>query len=150
MQRDYILRLIEQAGAVLRQLLARVLGRTATRAEVARDLRRAAQLGGLDLDLLRLCDGATLLQLVTPAGEPEPARTWLAAESLYLHGLAADLEGADDEAAASLAKALMLYSLIEPGPLLPTGIPEATQRVRDIEERLRRLRGEPATGPLPE
>jgi hypothetical protein len=143
MQRDYILRLIEQAGAVLRRLLDRVLARSASREEVARDLRHAAHLGGLDLDLLRLCDGPTLVQLVTPGGEPEPARTWLAAESLYLDGLAADLEGAGDDAERSLAKALMLYRMIEPGPLLPTGIPEATERVRDIETRLARL----ATGP---
>ena len=147
MQRDYILRLIEQAGAVLRRLLDRVLARSASREDIARDLRHAAQLGGLDLDLLRLCDGPTLLQLVTPGGEPEPARTWLAAESLYLDGLAADLEGAGDDAERSLAKALMLYRLVQPGPVLPTGIPEAADRVRDIEARLARLTGEPASGP---
>jgi hypothetical protein len=113
---------------------------------VARDLRHAAQLGGLDLDLLRLCDGPTLLQLVTPGGDPEPARTWLAAESLYLDGLAADLEGARDEAVGSLAKALMLYRLIQPGPFLPTGIPEAGERVRDIEARLARLTDQPSAG----
>lgn len=147
MQRDYILRMIEQAGAVLRRLLDRILRRAAGRDEVARDLRRAAQLGGMDLDLLRLCDGPTLLQLVTPGGEPEPARTWLAAESLYLDGLAADLEGGTGDAVSSLAKALMLYRLVEPGPWLPTGIPEATERVRDIEERLARLTtGGPAPG----
>lgn len=139
MQRDYVLRLIEQAGLVLKQALARILGRSATRAETARDLRRAANLGGLDLDLLKLCDGDTLLQLVTPGGEPEPARTWLAAESLYLDGLAAQLEGATDEARASLAKALLLYRLIQPGAPLPGGIPEATDRVRDVEERLTML-----------
>lgn len=139
MQRDYILRLIEQAGLVLKQALARILGRQASRAETARDLRHAAQLGGLDLDLLRLCDGETLIQLVTPGGEPEPARTWLAAESLYLDGLAADLEDATGEARASLAKALLLYRLVQPGPALPSGIPEAADRVRDIEERLQRL-----------
>lgn len=140
MQRDYILRIIEQAAAVLRELLTRVRGRGAGRDEVARDLRRAAGLGGLDLDILRLCDGPTLLQLVTPGGEPEPARTWLAAETLYLDGLTAELDGAADDAESSLAKALMLFRLIEPGPLLPTGIPEATDRVRDIEQRLARLR----------
>jgi hypothetical protein len=146
MQRDYILRLIEQAGAVLRRLLDRVLARSASHEDVARDLRRAAQLGGLDLDLLRLCDGPALLQLVTPGGEPEPARTWLAAESLYLDGLAADLDGAEDEAERSLAKALMLYQLLQPGSVLPTGIPEAAERARDIEARLARLTGESPSG----
>jgi hypothetical protein len=139
-QRDYILRLIEQAAAVLRALLARVRAGSAGREEVARDLRHAANLGGLDLELLRLCDGPTLLQLVTPGGEPEPARTWLAAETLYLDGLAAELDGTAEDAESSLAKALMLYRLIEPGLFLPTGFPEATERVRDIEHHLIRLR----------
>ncbi|HET7038757.1 MAG TPA: hypothetical protein VFH97_02655 [Gemmatimonadales bacterium] len=138
MQRDYVLRLIEQAAAVLREMLARI-GRSAGRDDVARGLRRAASLGGLDLDLLRLSDDATLLQLVTPGGEPEPARTWLAAESLYLDGMAAQLDGAADDARASLAKALLLYQLVQPGPLLPAGVPEAAERVRDIERRLAAL-----------
>jgi hypothetical protein len=137
-QRDYILRLIEQAAAVLREMLARI-GRSARRDDVARGLRRAASLGGLDLDLLRLSDDATLLQLVTPGGEPEPARTWLAAESLYLDGMAAQLDGAADDARASLAKALLLYQLVQPGPFLPAGVPEAAERVRDIERRLAAL-----------
>lgn len=136
MQRDYVLRLIEQAGLVLKQVLARVLGRSASRAEVAQDLRRAAQLGGLDLDLLKLVDGESLVQLVTPGGEPEPARTWLAAETLYLDGLAAEIEGAAEEARASFAKALLLYRLIQPGRVFPSGVPEAADRARDIEERL--------------
>jgi hypothetical protein len=138
-QRDYILRLIEQASLALKQALARILGRTGPRAEIAQDLRHAAQLGGLDLDLLRLFDGETLLQLITPGPEPEPAHVWLAAETLYLDGLAADFEGSDDEAAATLAKALLLYRLVAPGPALPSSVPEAAERVRDIEERLRRL-----------
>lgn len=136
MQRDYVLRLIEQAGAVLRALLARILGRQAGRDEVARELRRAARLGGLDLELLRLCDGPTLLQLVTPGGEPEPARTWLAAETLYLDGLAAELDDAPADAQASFAKALMLYRLIQPPALVPGGIQEAGDRIRDLEARL--------------
>jgi hypothetical protein len=144
-QRDYILRLIEQAALLLARALDRIRRRSGSREETARALRHAAQLGGLDLDLLRLCDGPTLLQLVTPGGEPEPARTWLAAESLYLDGLAADLDGEIDEAANSLAKALMLYRLIEPGPFLPTGIPEASERARDLEARLERLTGRPWT-----
>jgi hypothetical protein len=140
MQRDYILRLIEQAAMVLQRALDRILGR-ARREETSRELRHAAQLGGVDLDLLLMCDGPTVLDLVSPGGEPEPARVWLAAESLYLEGLAADLDGATDEAVNSLAKALLLYKLVQPRPLLPTGIPEATERIRDIESRLERLTG---------
>jgi hypothetical protein len=56
MQRDYILRLIEQAGLVLRQLLQRIQAEPVARDERTYELQRAAQLGGLDLDMLRLSD----------------------------------------------------------------------------------------------
>jgi hypothetical protein len=143
MQRDYIMRLIEQAALVLRRVLERILKRSAGREETARELRHAAQLGGMDLDLLRLSDDDTLLQLVAPGGETEPSRTWLAAECLYLDGLAAEAEGMPDQAYNSLAKSLFLYRLMQPGFLLPAGVAEAADRIRDTESRLARLAGEP-------
>jgi hypothetical protein len=136
MQRDYILRMIEQAAAVLREVLARLVRRTAGSADVGRDLQRAAHLGGLELDLLRLCDAPTLLQIVGPAGEPDPTRAWLAGEILFLDGLAARLEGRSGPAVHSLAKARLLFGLLEPSMILPTGFPEVAQRLREIESYL--------------
>lgn len=139
MQRDYILRLIEQAGTILKQLLRRLSGGQVRRAELTPDLARAAQLGGLDLDLLRVCDGEGLIQLVAPTGEADPARTWLAAETLYLDGLAAEIEGDAAAAQASLGKAAALFRIVAPTWILPTGFPEAGERIVDIEGRLERL-----------
>ena len=84
MQRDYILRMIEQAGTVLKGVIARLRGGGIGRSELTPDLARAAQLGGLDLELLRVCDSSGLLQLISPTGEADPSRTWLAAETLFL------------------------------------------------------------------
>ena len=136
MQRDYILRMIEQAGTVLRALLKRILRREVQLDEVTRDLRQAAALGGLDIDLLRLGDENTVLLMVAPGGEPEPARTWLAAEMLYLDGLAAQLDECREEAALSFGKARLLFGLVAATGVFPSGFPEAAERIRDIDERL--------------
>jgi hypothetical protein len=141
MQRDYILRMIEQAGTILKHLLRRIRERSASRAELAADLQRAAHLGGLDLDLLRLCDADGLRHLVAPGGEPDPSRIWLAAETLYLDALAAQLDGQTVDAAMTFAKARALFGMVEPTWVLPTGFPEATVRIQDIDERLRALAG---------
>jgi hypothetical protein len=136
MQRDYILRMIEQAATILRALLRRVLERGVNAADLRQDLQRASYLGGLDLDLLRLCDRQSLLRLVSPAGEVEPSRAWLAAEVLYLDALAADGDGLADLALDRFGKAAALYALLQPGWGLPTGFPEAAERLRDITARL--------------
>ena len=135
MQRDYILRLIEQAAVILRHLIQRVRERTVDGAALRQDLQRASHLGGLDLDLLRLCHPDGLLQLVSPGGEIEPSRAWLAAEVLYLDGLAADAGGEPDVALERFGKAALLYHVIQPGWILPTGFPEAAERLRDIAAR---------------
>jgi hypothetical protein len=136
MQRDYILRLIEQAAAILKHLLLRLRERGVDAAGMRQDLQRAAHLGSLDLDLLRICDENGLLQLVAPAGEIDPSRTWLAAEILYLDALAEDAEGAPAVARERYGKAAALYHLVQPGWVLPTGFPEAVTRLREIESRL--------------
>ena len=138
MQRDYILRMIEQAAAVLRVLLNRILGREADAAQVSRDLRRAAAFGGLDIDLLRLGDADTVLRMVSPGGDPEPGRTWVAAESLFLDAVAAQLDERLEDAAASFAKARLLYGLVGAAQL-PGGFREVAERIRDIDARLAAL-----------
>jgi hypothetical protein len=142
MQRDYILRLIEQAAAILRHLLQRVRERSVDAATLRQDLQRASHLSGLDLDLLRLCDLPSLLQIVSPAGEIDPSRVWLAAEVLYLDGLALDPDGQAEGAVDRFGKAAALYALVQPGWVLPTGFPEAATRLQDVESRLTRLAGD--------
>ena len=60
------------------------------------------------------------------------------AEILYLDGLHAQLNGRSDEADASFRKSLPLYVLLEPRGLF-LGLPEAPERIREIEERLASL-----------
>ena len=144
MERDYILRLIEQAGVILKQVLGRILARSADRAELDRDLQRAAQLGGLDLDLLRICDAEGLLQMVAFTGAPDPSRTWLAAETLYLDAAAAADAGDVEAARQGYGKAAFLFRLMEPTWVLPTGFPEASARLAEIDEHLARLDAGPA------
>ena len=136
MQRDYVLRLIEQAAAVLKELMERLRGRRTTREEVLADLKRAAFLGNLDLDLLRILDANAVRMIVMQVGQTEPARIWLAAEMLYLDGLSADMSGNPEAASMSLSKALMLYGMVEPTVVLPGGFPEVTERIHEIEDRL--------------
>ena len=135
-QRDYILRLIEQMGAALVALRNRILGRGAPPQEIHDELAGLASRSGFDLALLRGFSGETLHMLVSPTGEVEPARCWLMAELLYLDGLEALVDGRDDEAREGLTKARLLFGLIEPGGGMLVGLPEAGERVREIEERL--------------
>jgi hypothetical protein len=135
-QRDYVLRLIEQAAAVLKELMDRLRGRRVSRDEVLLDLKRVAFLGNLDLDLLRVLDANAVRMIALQLGQSDPSRIWLAAEMLYLDGMSA--QAVDDQAGArsSFAKALMLYGLVEPTVTLPGGFPEVMERMQDIETRL--------------
>jgi hypothetical protein len=132
-QRDYILRLIEQAAVVLKELVDRLRGRAASREEVLRTLKQAAFLGNLDLDLLRVLDANAVRMIATQVGQGDPARIWLAAETLYLDGISARLEGNGSRGTASLAKALMLFRMVEPSVTLPVGFSEAAERIQEIE-----------------
>lgn len=141
MQRDYILRMIEQAGFVLRQMLQRLQGERVSYEERTQALARAAQLGGLDLDMLRLSDVDGLWHQVAMTGEADPARTWLAAETLYADALANEIEGHTEAAQEAYVKAASLFRMMEPNWVLPTGFPEATERVNEIEGKLENLSG---------
>lgn len=137
LQRDYILRMIEQAGAVLVALRKRILGRSVQSAELEATLRDTLHQVGFDLDIARLADPGSLERMVAPTGELDPTRGWLVAESLYLFGLEAQLEGREDVARDSLTKALRLFRLFDPRNLIPTGFPEAQVRIEEIEDLLK-------------
>jgi hypothetical protein len=138
-QRDYILRVIEQLGAALAALRRRILGRKEDPSALYDELTRLAGQAGFDLELLRALSGETLHMLVSPTGEVEPARCWLMAELLYTDGLHALSEERSGNAAASLGKARLLFSLVEPGGGMLVGLPEAAERAREIEALLEAL-----------
>jgi hypothetical protein len=140
--------MIEQAAAVLRAVLARLTRAGGDTADVTADLERAAHLGGFDLALLRVCDVPSVMPMLTPGGEPEPGRTWLAAEVLFLDGQMARMRGDVAVAVTSFTKARVLFGLLEPSAVLPTGFPEASERLRDIGEHLAEL--DVSEGPIDE
>jgi len=77
--------------------------------------------------------------MVSPGGEPEPGRAWVAAESLYLDAIAARLDDRPDDAIASFSKARLLFGLVGAAAVLPAGFPEAGERIREIDTHLAEL-----------
>jgi len=132
-QRDFILRIIEQLGHALIELRRRITGGERT-GEVRATLAEVAGRAGLDLELLRGFDLPTLLLFARPHGEVEPTRCWLMAELLYLDGLEAHLSGRDGK--SSLAKARALYDMIRPAGGMVVGMPEAAERIEEIDRML--------------
>lgn len=146
-QRDFILRIIEQLGAVLVELRRRILGQKADPAEIQEALASAAGRAGLDIELLRGFDLETLRLFVMPTGELEPARCWLMAELLYLDGLDASLS--DQPARDSLVKARALYDMVRPAGGMLVGLPEASERIAEIDRLLAgEAGGEPDSGSI--
>jgi hypothetical protein len=149
-RRDYILRVIEQAGQILIALRQLIVARVAGDAEVEDRLRTAAAHAGLDLDLARLTTAETLALLTAPTGDVEPGRCWLYAETLYLDGLHAHLQARPAEAIASYRKARLLFSMVEPWGGQLVGWPEAAERIAEIDCRLQDLDEDPGPDPGPD
>ena len=107
-------------------------GRPST--DVANELDGVAEQAGIDLGVLRGFDVRTLVMLSSPAGEVEPARCWLMAEVLYLDGLEATIGGHDGS--DSLVKARALFELVRPRGGMLIGLPEARDRIDEIDQML--------------
>lgn len=155
-QRDYILRLIEQMGAVLAELRRAILGRMrgdagsegAAASQTEDVLRRAAGEAGMDLALARAASADALPAMLSPGGEVDPMRCWLLAEVLMTDGVQRWHEGSTEAARSSLAKAAVLFKLTGPGFHL-AGFPEARDRLEEIESLLARLPAEPPASDRP-
>ena len=136
MQRDYILRMIEELGAVLIALRNAILGRTARATDVEDALRRASAGAGMDLDLARAASIDALPAMMAPTGEVDPARCWLLAEVLMTDGVSLLSSGETERARSSLAKAAALFTLVAPEGAFLAGFPEAGERIEEIEAML--------------
>ena len=139
MQRDYILRVIEELGAVLIALRRAILGGSARAADVEDTLRRASAGAGMDLDLARAASIDALPAMMAPTGEVDPARCWLLAEVLMTDGVSLLSSGDTELAHSSLAKAAALFTLVAPQGAFLIGFPEASERIEEIEEVLAEL-----------
>ena len=133
-RRDYLLRMIEQMGAVFARLRQLVMNGSGAQGEI----QQAAQRAGVDLAMAQALEPDSLIELLSSGGVADPTRTWLMAEFLYLEGLASETEGSGDDALETYAKALRLYAAIDPRVI--GGIPEAKHRLAELEGRIDRLR----------
>ncbi len=104
-RRDYILRLIQQAGAAARRLRERLVGEADSATEVANeaDQEISALLGGAALaPLIERVDAITAVQLI---GDKERMRAWIEllavrAEALVVSGDHADAHRVVERASA--------------------------------------------------
>lgn len=129
-QRDYVLRMIEQLAAAIASMRKQILGGDP---DIGTELTDLARQYDVDLKTARAVDGETLLLLLSPTGSPEPARAWLLAELLYLDALHMKADGDEDEARHAFAKALLLYESID--ATMIGGLPEANDRIAEIRTR---------------
>lgn len=138
-RRDYLLRMIEQMGAVFTRIRQLILGGSSHKGE----LQIAATRAGVDLGTARVLDVDSLLALLSTSGEADPTRTWLTAEFVYLEGLGAETTGAVDDALAAYRKARRLFLAIDPRVI--GGIPEARARILELERRIGKLQNDRAS-----
>ncbi len=142
-QRDYILRMIEELGAALIALRKVIFKGSVSAAKVEGTLRRAASGAGMDLDLARAASVESLPAMMAPTGEVDPMRCWLLAEVLMTDGINQLHEGEHDRARSSLARAAALFRLVGPWGAYLTGFPEASERIKEIEGI---MAGDPGSG----
>lgn len=86
-RRDYVMRLIERFGLALRKLRDVILQRQSVPEDVRDQIQVIAEEAGLDLDVARRLDPATLLMWLAPTADVDEPRLWLAGELLYLLAL---------------------------------------------------------------
>jgi hypothetical protein len=135
LRRDYVMRLIEAFGQALLALRNRILKRQADSQTVLAEIGEMARQAGLDLDIARQLDSASLLMWLSPTGEYDPPRLWLLAELLYLAGLQAE---ADRPGAGrpDFARALALLEHVPPNWIPPGEFGSAAGLVEEINARM--------------
>lgn len=98
-------------------------------AVVREGLEEEAHRMGVHLEVVRLADPETLLQMHGPEGGGDPGKLWAIAELLYLDGLRARAEGHDVESDQRFETALNLFSRTDPGLEIPEGYPTPEERM---------------------
>jgi hypothetical protein len=135
---DYVLRLIERLGQVLRTLRDRLLQRQMTNDDIRDEIQEIAREAGLDLAFARRLDLGTLVTWLAPVPDAvDEDRVWLMAELLYVEALAARASGDDQQAAADGRRALALFARISPTWKPGTDLTSAGERVAELQVLLR-------------
>src|SRR5678815_2509005 len=135
---DYVLRLIERLGQVLRTLRDRLLQRQLSNDDVRAEIHEIAREAGLDLEFARRLDPATLTTWLAPNPDQVDAdRVWLMAELLYVEALAARDAGDERQADGDLRRALALFGCIDPSWRPDADLASAGERVTELEALVR-------------
>jgi hypothetical protein len=142
-QQDYIMRIIELAGRFLAELRRTIVEGGLDDLPGDDDIVQISRRAGLDLELLRSVDLQTMVLLLSPSGEIETARIWLAGELFAVEAERLQRLGRIDGAIDAYRRALCLYAHVD-GSLVLKGLPEASARRRELEMELQHL-----TGPTP-
>ena len=131
---DYVLRLIERLGQVLRTLRDRLLRRQMTNEDLRAEIAEIAREAGLDVAFARRLDPGTLVTWLAPDPDRvDEDRVWLMAELLYVEGLASRGEGNEAQADGDLRRALALFARIPPSWRPGDDAPTAAERVAELQ-----------------
>ena len=130
-RQDYIIRLIERFGAVLRSLRDRILRREREDLSARAEIAEIAQHAGLDLGVARTLPPDLLMMWLAPTGEADPAKLWLMAELLYLEALETRASGGEGWR-ADLERASALLGRLEPSWRPGDGFASAEERLGEI------------------
>lgn len=106
---------------------------------VREGLEETAHRMGVHLEVVRLADPETLLQMHGPASGGDPGKLWAMAEILFLDGLRARAEGNDAEACQRFETATALFSRIDPELEIPEGYPAPEARMDEAGRLLERV-----------
>jgi hypothetical protein len=137
---DYVLRLIERLGAVLRTLRDRLLRREYSDEDLRVELATIARESGLDIEFARRLDPAMLVSWLAPMPDRlDPERIWLMAELLHVEGLSARERGEAERAEGDFRRALALFALLEPAWKPRSDFPSAGERVDELRALLPNL-----------
>ena len=135
-RRDYILRLIERFGQMLIALRNRILKRELDSEQARAEIHEMARMAGLDLEVARQLDPATLLVWLAPGDDVDEAKLWLMGELLYLEGLrvrgAAQADGGGDD----FARALAVFSRLPTAWRPHAELPSAGERAAEVRRLL--------------
>jgi len=130
---DYVLRLIERLGQILRTLRDRLLQRQVSNEDLRAELQEIAREAGLDVAFARRLDPVTLTTWMAPIPDQIDAdRVWLLAELLHVEALAARAAGDERQADGDLRRALALFARIPPAWRPGTDLPTAGERLAEV------------------
>ena len=131
---DYVLRLIERLGQVLRTLRDRLLRRETSNEDLRDEIHEIAREAGLDLAFARRLDPATLTTWLAPIPDRVDAdRVWLMAELLYVEALAEREAGDHKQANDDCVRALALFTLLAPGWRPGADLATAGERAAELQ-----------------